>query len=368
MTILQENPTLKLLRIIGSPFLPKSQLSIPEESIELYNYAFKNRIALLYLKALEEKGKLDYLQPQYEELHNRYHKTLITIERVSKLFNSKGIPYVVIKTIRPFPATPNDVDILFLGPEHEYKEAVEIMIKAGYVKFGTAPMQVLLFDPRDGVRLQTNENGKISKKGGIYYLDLYKELAVQYFVYLDKKKVSQHLTTFDLFNNVKVTVFRREIELLLLMFHCVFPTQSYGLEMFYTILYHLSGVNAKDIHNFIDLARENHATLPVRVTLAITAALHRSAFNMVPEVISEMLTQLESETTESERLARNDFLMPHELTFSTFFRTFLAKLKEQKARRSLSVQLLHMMNPKFARIVVRKIVSQRERKERYQQW
>ena len=56
------NRTIKLLRVIGSPFAPDREAELPEnkqEALELYNYAIKNKIGLLYLEALKDSGKLE---------------------------------------------------------------------------------------------------------------------------------------------------------------------------------------------------------------------------------------------------------------------------------------------------------------------
>ncbi len=52
---------MKLLRTIGSPFTPEQKQALPEnrsEAQELYVYATKNKIGLLYLEALKNKDIL----------------------------------------------------------------------------------------------------------------------------------------------------------------------------------------------------------------------------------------------------------------------------------------------------------------------
>lgn len=79
--------TIQLLVIIGSPFIPDSYCELPKnknEAIELYNYALKNKIGLIYLNRLKDKNKLDDfgLELKYEEEQSRYNKQSITLERI----------------------------------------------------------------------------------------------------------------------------------------------------------------------------------------------------------------------------------------------------------------------------------------------
>jgi len=208
----QQNTTVNLLRIIGSPFLPDSQLEYPDESLALYNYAFANRVELLYLEALKRKGKPNILRQQYEELHFRYRETLTTVARIAGLFNSSAVPYVVFKTVRPYAATPNDVDILFLGSGDQYTKAIELMLDAGYVKFGEAPRQTEFYDTRGTTHLH------LDKKGGIYYLDLYQEAATDYFIYMDKRRLCKYVTTIELTEGEQLRIFEPEVELAIIAY------------------------------------------------------------------------------------------------------------------------------------------------------
>jgi hypothetical protein len=157
------NKTIDLLRIIGSPF-GVSGIERPIESDELYQYAFKNRLGLLYLSALKEQDKLDKLIQEYEMLDRRAYETRLTAARVAQVFDTAGIPYVLFKTLRSYPATPNDVDVIFLGPGKQFEDAKGTLRSAGYFQNSTAaPLQNLFLDPRGG------DGVSWDKKGGMYY-------------------------------------------------------------------------------------------------------------------------------------------------------------------------------------------------------
>lgn len=183
-----EPHTIQLLQTIGSPF--SKHVVPPEESEELYQLAFKNRVGLLYLDALEKAGRLSRLRREWERLRFRAAETLVTTARLGKALGEAGVPYVVVKTLRPYPATPNDVDVLFLGPGKAYSEAAAALVRAGYVAEDAepGPLQHLFFDQRGG------EHPSWDKRGGIYYVDMYKEMATDYFIYGNKGKIRDQCT------------------------------------------------------------------------------------------------------------------------------------------------------------------------------
>jgi hypothetical protein len=73
---------------------------------------------------------------------------------------------VIIKSIKPYPAVPNDTDVLILGGKKEFKQTLDYLYAKGYIFHEWAPMQTTVYDPRG--------KGKIGKgkKGGTYYIDI----------------------------------------------------------------------------------------------------------------------------------------------------------------------------------------------------
>lgn len=121
MADFQDNQTFRLLKAIGSPLFPNSASRVPEESKELFDFAFKNKMPLMYLETLNKQGKLHNLIFEYETQFHRYRETLITVSNIARLFNDTGIEYIVYKTLRLFPATPNDVDVIILGSPENFE-------------------------------------------------------------------------------------------------------------------------------------------------------------------------------------------------------------------------------------------------------
>jgi hypothetical protein len=340
------NLTLKLLRQIGTPFETGKKYDEPEESEDVYNYAFKNRIGILYLLKLKNSDCLEKLKTEYENLSFRAKETMVTAAKAGKILSEAGIDYVIFKTIRPYPATPNDVDIVCLDGKVGYKKATDALFKAGYFTFQKdAPMQILFSDPH-GMGSATWD-----KKGGIYYVDLYKAPAVDYFIYLDPEKMRNEIVFMEL-DGFQVKVLRPEVELAAILMHSVFPEKTFTLELFYSISYSFSNFDKKQIEKFLEFSRKNNFVFPVRICLTLTSLLHTEAFGYVPEVITNILTEVEGEyRKEIVSFRATNMKTPYNFLVQSFFISFLKKLREPVSLKSLGVQCAYMLNPFFLKDV-----------------
>jgi len=186
--------TIKLLRTIGSPFAPEQKQVLPEnkeEALELYEYATKNKIGLAYLESLKNQERLEEfgLKGKYEEEKKKHDEQWVTASRISELFNSHGINYAIFKSIMPFLATPNDVDIIHFGSDVEFERAAEIMLKSNYMEVkGEADTEQRMFhDARNG-SLDPHP-----KEKDVYDVDVYHKISASYVQYLDKRKLEKYV-------------------------------------------------------------------------------------------------------------------------------------------------------------------------------
>jgi len=356
--------SMKLLRTIGSPFTPEQKQALPEnrsEAQELYVYATKNKIGLLYLEALKNQEKLKEfgLVSEYQEERKKHNEQVTTAVRVSKLFNSANINYVVFKSIMPYPAVPNDVDIVHLGSDAEYKKTVEIMLQSGYEEFfgefrDRSPSQLMFHDSRDGPHLG------LSKKD-IYDIDLYREIKASYIIYLDREKFVKYVTEMNVLD-VQIKVLEPEAELVALIIHSIIPEQLCTFSVYYSTLYYLAKMNSKNIDRFVYIAKENNVTFPVRTHCSLIAELHKAVHGFVPKALEAILAKLGDETKEIKNLINADFEMPYKYSWSTVIRTLFEKGKEGEFRRSVVKQMIHMLSPTFAKSVIQTIIMYRKRK------
>lgn len=351
--------TIQLIQIIGSPFAPPSNSInlLDEHKKRLFELAFENRVELLFLETLRKLDKLNGLEEEYKKLKERYSMTLSVIAMIGSVLSSSDVPYVVFKSIKPYPATPNDTDILCLGDKKDYKKAYDILIKNGYKEHGIAPLQINVYDPRG--------EGKIGpgKKGGIYYIDFYQEVAADYFVYINKRRLLPFIRE-QIIDGVRVKILAPEPELAIVMYHNVFPEKTYHLEHFYLPLYRFSDPSFS-FDTFCKFVEDNQLKVAVRANLSLIEILHKIAFNIVPLPISELLNRWGVENTEIKGLNKNGINLPYYFTPVLFWKAFLFKLIDLRSIKSLFNQGFHMLNPKFFADVIKIILRRSLGYEKY---
>jgi hypothetical protein len=353
------NPTIKLLRTIGSPFVSDRELpGSKDEALELYDYATKNKIGLAYLESIKDQAKLAEfgLESKFQEERKRHNDQLITAIRVSELFNSFGVRYAIFKTIMPYPATPNDVDIIHFGTAEDFETAVETMLQSNYieVKGQVDAEQRMFHDARSCEHPDPN-------KKDVYDVDVYHEISASYVLYLDKRKLEKYVTEiFIAGSELKILV--PEAELVTIIIHSIVPEMLCTLFVYYATLYHLARMNTEEIERFIEIAKENNVTFSVKAHCSLVAELHNIAHGFVPAEIGAVLARLGEEKNEVRNLLKNDFKMPHRYGWSAILRSLLEKRAEAEFRRSAIRQARYMMlNPRLAKWVISEVILRRGR-------
>ena len=345
---LSENLTIKLLRTIGSPFTPTTEM--PEgdiETPELFDLAEKNKILLFYLETLKQRGKLSKLKTEYDKEHQRYTKYISEFTKAAKILNASDIDYTVFKTIRPYPVVPSDVDVVVLGDDREYKKAVEMFLKASYkeaVPDGPCPQAGDLMDPIEKIPT-----------------DLQKEVEVSYVIYMDKNKFEGEIIKDKLPSGEEIYNLTPELDLAIVVAHSIIQEQMYLLGEFYTFIYLLSKMNEKEIKKFVSILRDNKIVTAARHHLAVTATLYEAAYGAVPQKLDDILNEIGTEESEAEKLIKSDFKMPHRFSLLTLAKVFIEKMKEKRFRNSVASQMLHMLDPRLTKFVISQVIFRRKR-------
>ena len=356
------NSTIKLLRTIGSPFISCQEQELPEskdEASKLYDYATKNKIGLVYLESLKNHGKSEDfgLKLKYREEQKKHTEQIATAVRISERFNSSSVNYAIFKSIMPFPATPNDVDIIHFGSNAEYEKAVRILPRSEYMEVNDAGLtdtsQRMFHDTRECEHVDPYTKD-------VFDIDIYQSISASYILYLDKRKLEKYVTEMNMSGN-KLKVLRPEADLAAIIIHSIIPEQLCTLFVYYATLHHLAKMDSEEINRFIDIAKENNITFPVKAHCSLVAELHKAAHGFVPEKIEEILGELGNERSERKCLLRNNFKMPHRYSLPVVIRTLLKKAKEEEFRRSAVKQAISMLNPKLAKYVISEIILRRRR-------
>jgi hypothetical protein len=354
---------LAFLRIIGSPFLPREKtLSseytslVSDYSTELYKYACKNKIGLLYLEQIRERGLLGALELEYEKQCLKHRELMSTAVHISDVLTSGNIKHAIIKTIMPYPAVCNDVDVLFLNPQVDYGKAIRLMIKNGFEVVGVAPEEIMFHDSRDC-------HHTTGPTKDVYDVDLYRKLAMSRLIYLDAEKLGTGVNDVNVLQDGVAKVLAPEAELLTTIVHAVVVEQIYCLSVYYTTLHYLAKLESAGITKFLSLAHETRTSGPLAIHFALTAAIHYAAHGFVPEKFEEILDSLYSVTWKNEvrSLSKSCLKMPHRYSFATLAFSLLERSKSKTFRTSLAAQISSTINPRFAQRVGTEFFSRRTR-------
>jgi len=372
--------SIKLLKTIGSPFQPTTErLEEGNESLELYDHAIKNKMPLLYLESLKQQGKLNKLNSKYEKEHVRYLKFLNGVAKVSEVLNAADLEFLIFKTIKPFPAVHGDADIIILGDEDMYKQAVEALLKAGYVHQLSDLVDVKMLTSEEEYKKAVEILVKPTHGGGKYGLkhvsptgtdfvdpewkldiDLQKDLALSYVVYMDKNNFRGYITETELLNGAKIKVPTPELDMAIVIAHSL-AEQMYLLGECYTLLYRLSEMDTERIGNFMNILRENKLTMAAKSFVTVTAVLCKEAYGEVPDKIEELRDELGYEESEAKRLVKSGFKVPHRYGGRTLIKVFFEKMKEKRFRRSVGTQMAKMLNPRLTRLMIKSLIELRKR-------
>lgn len=345
---MQMNQTYELIKCIGTPFVEKTSKDEFRSLEEIYDKAFADRVALLYLSIHRRKDWPGILEERYMRLADRRDKTLQVVSELSNALNEFcQNEYAIFKSLKPYPATPNDTDVILFSDKDRFNAIIDHLYSKGYLFHEWAPMQTTLIHP-DG----KGKTGK-GKKGGTYYIDIYSDISTDYFLYIDKRSLMPNLET-RIINEQEIRNVRKEIELAISLFHNVFPERTFQLEHFYMPLYHLREDDF-DIDVMIAFAEKQKLVRAIATNLTFVEHIHEELFGFVPDKVAKLLDRWGRNQWELEKFKESGAETPYMISPKTFWLTFLDKIHDNAALQSLIVQGMHMLNPVFFFDVVRSL-------------
>lgn len=332
-----------LLTTIGSPANSVRTRPTPGQVDECFDMAFENRVGLLFLERCCELGIA--LSPAAQKNHARLLDRCESTERV--MFRLTDVlqsvardRWVLFKSIKPFPSTPNDTD-WFPFDRREHSALVGRLLESGFSFLERAPLQTTLTEG-SGASLVHSD-----KRGGVYYIDCYKVPSADYFIYLDPEKMRRHFT-YRKVQGHELPALDACAELAAITIHNVFPEKTFSMESLFLILHYLIEIEENGgVDDFVETVRENFIERAVSANLAVAVALHRRFFGDCPEILSRLLDEFPSEVGEGRLLERSGYRLPYSFSNRCFWECFFEKLRDPISLRSAGVQALHMLNPVF---------------------
>ncbi len=348
------NKTKKLLRVIGSPFAKGQEIPQASEVHQLYAHAIKNKMPLLFLEAINKQNMLGELRADYDKQCARYTDFLNAVSRVCRLLDAADVDYAIIKTISPFMAVPNDIDVLALGTKNNYAKAIETLSGAGY----KPPLsEKATTGPRTDI-LQAPETG--------FLIDLQKEMGAHHIIDFSKKNLHEHLWQVDLENGQRhFWTVTPQADLAITVGHSLIAEQLYTLSEYYITLYYLDKMSKGEISDFVSIVRENCLAFAVGTYLALTATLHEAVHDKKVEKLDALLAELGRGSSEAKRAVKNGLKMTHRFRLSTVFRVLMEKVKEREARKSIGRQMVSLVTEPRNTVTLIKEVFWRRTRETY---
>ncbi|MCW3990656.1 MAG: nucleotidyltransferase family protein [Candidatus Bathyarchaeota archaeon] len=324
-----------LLRVVGSPFA-ESTHSVPAEAAHgLYDLARRNRMGLLLLTSLGDDDVPASLVEERAAMIEKSEATIRLIPRVASILVDAGLNYAFFKSIRPYPYTTVDLDVIaFDGDLEPFGEA---FAAAGFITLDEGPLSTTFRDPESGIGI-----------------DIYDEIGVSKIVYLDKRNLLDHVVDVEVGGGT-VRALDPASDLLAIISHSIIKELMYVLSEYYTTLYTLDAMTPGEMDSLVTQARENRLISAASLHLGITATLHQMAHSSIPEKIVDLLEDL-----GGVRIGDDDrhTEMPMKFSAGSVWRVFFEKAGEPRMRRSLGVQALSLLNPSFALSFIPKFIHQ----------
>lgn len=335
-----------ILGIIGSPFNNVQSLDLERFDLtELYEIAQKNKIGFLFLESLT-KAKIinDTLQTELHNLRETYFTQRLTSERAAAILNKTRCNYAVVKSRYPFPATPNDVDLLVLGDDDDYRDAVKSFRDNNFELVGDeAPFEVCLHDSRSTKHFDDPLKKFASKDP--FDIDIYKEVGASHIIYMDKMKLINTKSETNI-NGTVVNILSPPAELALSIFHSIYPERLYTLLLHFHILYTISDMRSADVDEFLRICRDHKMGNAAILTLSLTEIIQEICFGESPNKVTAL----------REAFGRKKEIDVHTIPYlyplGMLFHAFWGKRNDLVFTISVIRQILSMLNPRYARYVI----------------
>jgi hypothetical protein len=338
----------QILEIVGTPYNESNIKTTNLDFKKLYHHSYKNKIELLFLKSLEKNNLLNDLAEELRIQNRRKELQQNTWKRTVNVLNQIDCKYAIIKSIFPFDAVPNDVDVIILGNENEYKKSIKHLQNNNFKLLEEASLEVNLID-------STTTN--IDNYYPVNEIDLYKEIGASKLIYMNKEKLAKYLQK-NKIGDLYVGGFKPHAEMIISMFHTIYPERIYTLLIHLLILDTVKKMKSKDYNEFVDICNEQKIKKGISTVLDITEKIQEEFFGESPKDIQE-LHYLVGKRKQIE-LKQVPYIYP----MKDVIISLGEKLKERKFLNSSFKQLIYMFNPNSTKFII-KINRERAKRDTY---
>ena len=319
--------TLKILNITGTPFAEIKKVLANEVDDLLLEYALSNRMHLFFLESLRRYA-IDTFSVEFQQLIEKYDRVNGTIVKIAETLEKNNIEYSFFKSIRPYREVTVDIDIIIFN---DCQKAIRVLKDTGLRLLETGPLSTTLRD----------ETSEIN-------IDLYEEIGVSYIIYMDKERLFPFIVKRTIEDGHVVKSLDAIADLLAIISHSIIKEQMYVLSEYFTTIYYLHQMTSQELDKLIEMAKQWKLKEALSTHLSITSAIHMKAHGFIPKPLEKLLETVGYNDREMERVRKREYQTPYKYHPLTVVDSFAEKLFEEKARRSIAIQLLKMSNPTFA--------------------
>ena len=315
--------TLLLIRSIGLPELVESKPASLNEALSLIKLAKLNKMSLFFLESLGRFRRHLPLEAQLLHYRDKHRKTLELTALVSSLFEELDIRYTIFKTLKPFPYTPADIDIL-LRSTRDLTKASQILEKKGLKPLDRDLYGLTMFSVDHSLNV-----------------DLTTEVAASSFIYLDKNLLFKHASQVKV-DGFKVQTLKPHADLVAVAAHCMYKEQIYTLSDYYTF-----ALSSQYYQEALELAENAHAKFALETALKLTYDITINAFGSENNLIERLENSLQRVNTSRMVQIKNHLDLPIKYSPSIVVRGLSKKLLEDPvSRNSLPTALKSTIQPK----------------------
>jgi hypothetical protein len=183
---------------------------------------------LFYLETLRDLGKIDSANPDLIFFRDRAKKTVELACLVDEIFGRKNVAYAFMKTLRPFPYSGADVDVIVESREG-FSTAEKALREQGFQLLGHDLYSATLFRGDFGLNV-----------------DLQLELSVSGLPYVRKDLLLSHKLDYEV-NGTSVKTLNPASEIVVAACHAFYKEHMYMLSDFYTTALHLKADNSQEL-------------------------------------------------------------------------------------------------------------------------
>jgi hypothetical protein len=287
--------------------------------------AEQNKIPLLFLKTVAcntKNHKIQHILSRYEEQHKN---TLELIASTGNLLEKMGAPYTFFKTLKPFPYTPSDVDVL-LWSDNSLKTVAKALKNQGCMSLEKNAYGVTMFSPKHKMNI-----------------DLTTQIAVSGLIYMNKKLLFNHLCKVEV-NEKTVQTVKPSVDLLVVAAHSIFKEQTYTLSDYYTVV-----MFTEYWREATKLAEKFHLKQAFDMALKMAKEVTMNAFGSRSALMRKFMEVGVVNVAESDE----KFELPKKYDLTTLMVAFLKKvLEDPVSKQSLPFMAQSVSNPAFYRRII----------------